>query len=547
MVQSFATRVLVTCRGIGWLAQTPPADTSPCSATPRPFPIKSQTPKTFALGSGPSLVYKALFMRPSLGFRSNLTKVGLMAFYDFRPLLTSFLQHDGLPFADVLPEQTIQQTFADAGVPYRQDDPDDPTVYTPAVTLWAFLSQVLFKKEQRSCLAAVSRVVVLCVALGREPCSDNTGAYCRARARLPLAIVQSLTRQIADQCEEQVPAAWLWRERHVHLIDGTTVSMPDTTANQAAYPQPSTQAEGLGFPMIRMVLLLSLATAMVQDIALGPYAGKETGEPALLRQLLARFQPGDVLLGDRYFCSYFMIALLREVGVDFVARLHQRRDYDFRRGQRLGAGDHIVRWTRPVRPDWMDQATYERMPLTLEMREIYVQVNEPGFRVASLVVVTTLTDAERYTRDDVSELYRQRWLVELDIRAIKISLDMDVLRCQTPEMVRKEIWTCLLAYNLIRQSLLQAALLAGRSPRQLSFTAALQKMGASCVTIVTMETERAVTLIEAHLSHLANQLVGDRPDRVEPRAIKRRPKAHQLLQQPRAAARAALLAGAAAD
>jgi hypothetical protein len=384
----------------------------------------------------------------------------------------------------------------------------------------------------------------LYVALGQDPPADNSGAYCRARARLPLTVIRQLTQQLADGAEQQVPQSWLWHGLHVHLVDGSTVSMPDTSANQAEYPQPPTQAKGVGFPLMRVVVLLSLATAMLKDAALGPYAGKETGETALLRQLLGGFGPGDVLLADRYYCSYFMMALLRELDVHFVARLHQCRACDFRRGQRLGQGDHLVVWTRPARPEWMDLATYDRLPRTLQVREVFVQVQQPGFRVDSLVVVTTLTDADLYSRDDLAELYHQRWLVELDIRSIKISLGMEVLRCKTPEMVRKEIWTCLLAYNLIRQTLLQAASLSEWSPRQLSFTAALQKIAASWGTIVVVADQVVATLIAVHLEDLANHQVGDRPDRVEPRAIKRRPKPQRLLRVPREQARAALLAGA---
>jgi Transposase DDE domain len=464
-----------------------------------------------------------------------------MPFTRFGLVLRSFLQHRGLPFAQALPEETIQQAFDDEGVSFGQGEGD---VYTPALTLWAFLSQVLFKDEQRSCLAAVARVIVLLVALGKRPCSDDSGAYCRARAKLPVPILRRLTVQVADGCEQQVPQEWLWKGRHVHLVDGSTISMPDTPANQAEYPQPTTQEPGLGFPIARLVVLLSLATAMVKDLAIGPYAGKETGETALLRELLERFQSGDILLADRYFCSYFMIALLLERGVDFVARLHQARTADFRRGRRLGPGDHLVEWQRPAKPEWMDQETYERMPASLRVREVEVQVQQPGFRVDSFVVVTTLTDADQYSRDDLAELYHQRWLAELDIRTIKCTLGLDVLRCKSPEMIRRELWTGLLAYNLIRQTMLQAALQAGRSPRQLSFTAALQKIAASWNTILVCQDAAVLLLIEIHLGDLATHQVGDRPDRVEPRAIKRRPKAQRLLMQPRQQARAALLAGA---
>jgi len=282
---------------------------------------------------------------------------------------------------------------------------------------------------------------------------------------------------------------------------------------------------------------------MLTGMEMGPYAGKETGETALLRQLFDRLRRGDVLLADRYYCSYFMIALLSQLGVDFVVRLHQCRTTDFRYGDRLGRGDHIVTWLRPARPEWMDQETYERMPPWLRVREVHVQVNQPGFRVESLVVVTTLTNADAYSRDDLAELYHRRWLVELDIRAIKISLGMDVLRCKSPEMVRREIWTCLLAYNLIRKAMLEAAVQAGRSPRQLSFTAALQKIAAAWVTIVVCNDTIALSLIEVHLSDMATHQVGDRPDRIEPRKVKRRPKPHPLLMIPRRQAQAQLLAG----
>jgi putative transposase len=458
----------------------------------------------------------------------------------FRLILSSFLQHNGLSFAPVLPESTIQEAFADAAVDFARDEND---IYTPAVTLWAFLSQMLHAKEMRSCAAAVARVGILLIALGRTPCSDNTGAYCRARGKLPAGIIQQLSGDIADGCEQRLPEAWLWKGRHVHLVDGATVSMPDTPSNQAAYPQANTQNEGVGFPIARLVVLLSLATAMVRDMAMGPYAGKETGETALLRELLGRMGRDDILLADRYYCSYFMIALLQELHVDFVVRLHQRRAVDFQRGRRLGVGDHVVAWTRPARPGWMDEATYQRMPATLPVREVYVQVRQVGFRVASLVVVTTLTDAATYTQEDIAELYHRRWLAELDIRAIKVTMSMDVLRCQSADMVQREIWTCLLAYNLIRQTMLEAARKSKRSPRELSFTAALQKTAAAWSVLAVCDEAFHVALVAALLGDMAKNIIGDRPDRVEPRAVKRRPKPHRFLTEPRATARARLLSG----
>ena len=456
----------------------------------------------------------------------------------FRLVLASFLQRPGLPFADTLTEEAIQKAFVDEDAGFA-DDPD--AVYTPAITLWAFLSQVLFKDEQRSCVAGVARVIVLLVALRRGPCSSNTGAYCRARGKLSEKAIRQLTIEVGAGCEDRLDEQWLWHGRHVYLVDGTTVSMPDTPENQEAYPQNPQQKEGLGFPIARVVVLLSLASGMLADMAMGPYAGKETGEAALLRSLLGRFKRGDLLLADRYYCSYFMIALLQELGIDFVARLHQRRAVNFRRGRHLGKEDHVVTWDRPQRPQWMDQQTYDRIPSSIEVREIRVRVRQPGFRVESFVAVTTLTDAKQYAKDELASLYQFRWLAELDIRAIKITMGMDILRCKSPEMVRKEMWACVLAYNLIRQIMLQSAQEAGVSPRALSFTAAMQSIAASWLVAALSDDALAAQLINAALASMAEHIVGNRPGRVEPRAIKRRPKEHALLTKPRDQARAELI------
>ncbi len=461
----------------------------------------------------------------------------------FRLVLTSFLQVSGLAFADVLAEDDIQQACDEEGVEFGQvDDDSQKIVYSPAVTLWAFLSQVLFKGEQRSCLAATARVVVFMAALEIRV-SDNTGQYCRARAKLPESFLRRLTLDVARGCEKAVPKEWLWHNRHVYLADGTTVSMPDTEENQEAYPQHGTQKKGVGFPIARMVVLFSLATALVSGMTLGPYQGKETGEPALLRELLEHLSAGDILLGDRCYCSYFLIALLRRIDVDVVTRLHQMRTANFRRGRRLGSGDHVVRWPRPEKPDWMDQASYDSMPEFLEVREVQVHVDQPGFRTESFVAVTTLLNEKKYTQQDIAELYHQRWLAELDIRAIKVQLGMDVLRCQSPEMVRREIWTCLLAYNLIRKTILESAKRSKLSPRQISFTAALQKVAASWESVLLLSEASLALLLEADFEHLAGHRVGHRPDRVEPRKVKRRPKPHKLLTEPREAARKELLSG----
>jgi putative transposase len=472
-----------------------------------------------------------------------------MSFYHNRPIVSrrfrlvssTFLQKDGLHFAEALPEARIQEAFDAEGVDFAQDD---DAVYTPSVTLWASLSQVLHKGEQRSCLAAVARVLVLMVAVGRQPCAKNSGAYCRARAKLSEVVLRRLTTEVARGCERAVPDRWLWHRRHVLLADGTTATMSDTQSNQGEYPQHVAQKPGLGFPILRSVVLLSLATAMVHSMALGPYAGKETGETALFRQLLAGVDSQTIFLADRYYCSYFLLAMALLGQRDFVVRLHQRRKLDLSKTRRLGANDHLVAWTRPAMPDWMDQASYPQIPESMSLRLIKVQVQEPGFRVESLWVVTTLTDVRKYPREDIADLYRRRWLVELDIRAIKKTMGMDVLRCKSPAMVRQEIWTCLLVYNLIRKAMLEAAYETDLAPRELSFTTAMQTIAASLGMLAGANEELAATLIAAQIASLIEQIVGDRPNRVEPRAVKRRWKPIALLTKPRDEAQAELLRGA---
>jgi hypothetical protein len=446
-----------------------------------------------------------------------------------------------LALGEVLTAAEILEAFTQEQVNFAEENED--AVYTPALVLWALLSQALFKGEQRSCMAAVARLRALLTVLGLRPPALNNGTYCRARAKLPESLFTRLIRQVASGCEALLPTEQLWQGRHVKLVDGTTVTMPATDANQAVYPQQPQQQPGLGFPIMRLVVLLSLATGMVFGSAGGPYSGKETGETALFRQLLDLLDRGDILLADRYFCSYFMIALLLERGVDFVTRIHQHRDYDFRRGERLGPGDHVVEWMRPQKPSWMDDDTYQRMPKSIRVRELQVEIDQPGFRVESLVVVTTLLDSKQYSHEEIAALYRKRWLAELDLEALKVALGMDVLRAKSPEMVRKEMGSCLLACNLIRKTMLQSALRAARSLRTMSFTAALQTVAASYTQIATASPTQAARLIENAVEGLGGPRVGNRPNRVEPRAVKRRPKAYDLLTKPRQEARAQLLRG----
>jgi len=454
----------------------------------------------------------------------------------FTALLHSYAQDDGLPFASALTEDDIQRAAVAEGVAFALADND---VYTPAITLWGFIGQVL--AGHKSCVAAVARIIVLRIAMGLPPCSSNTGAYCKARPKLSENFLRRLTYLVGSQLEDQAPAHWRWHNRRVLLADGTTCHLPDTAANQADYPQSRAQRRGLGFPMIRLVVLLTFATATIVGAAFGPYKGKETGETALFRQLFAQLRAGDVVVADRYYCSYWMIALLVQQGVDVAFRLHQLRHYDFRRGRRLGPADHVVQWQRPQRPRWMDQATYATMPETLTIRELRFNVDNPGFRTREIIVATTLLDEHAYCKADIADLYHRRWHAELDLRAIKRTLGMEHLTCKTPAMVRKELWAHFLGYNLVRKVAAQAAWERGLCPRQISFAATVQTVAAFQALLLGSASEQRVSVCRQMFLAIAVHEVGDRPDRVEPRRVKRRQgNDYPTMNEPRAQARARL-------
>jgi hypothetical protein len=446
----------------------------------------------------------------------------------------SLRESDVLPFHEILDAQMVDDALAAENVTFSE------RVYTPLVTLCVFLSQVL--DPDHSCRAAVARLIVWLTIHGRKPCAPDTNTYCEARQRLALGVIVRLVRRTAQEIDGRAPDAWLWKGQKVVLVDGTTASMPDTPANQQAFPQSKAQGIGLGFPVVRIVALISLATGVVRDLALGPYKGKETGETALFRALWDRLNAGEIVLGDRYYASFFGIAGLSQRGVDGLFRMHQRRKTDFRRGVRLAIQDHVVVWTKPARPKWMDQESYAQMTDSLKVRELRIRVTQPGFRVDELVLVTTLIDGERYKKKELADLFFERWNIELDLRSIKVVLQMDVLRCKSPEMVKKEIWMHMLAYNLIRGVMAKAADAHDEEPRHLSFKGALQTMTAFQDVLRGATPSERDRLVAAMLEAIASHSVGDRFGRVGPRANKRRPKPQRFLTEPRQHARNRLMA-----
>jgi hypothetical protein len=444
------------------------------------------------------------------------------------------LQSEGLPFGNVLSEDVVERV---AG---KGDACEEP-VYTPLITTLVFLWQCL--SADASCKDAVAKLMAHRVASGQDACSSNTGGYCVARKRLPESVLKDLARHTGRELDRQAKDEWRWKGRTVKVADGTTVSMPDTDANQAEYPQSGKQKKGVGFPLARLLVVFSLAVGTALEMAVCASKGKGQSELALLRELAETFEENDVLLADRFHCSWFALAMLRQRKVDFVVRLHGSRKCDFRRGRRLGKSDHVVCWKKPRKPDWMDQAEYDALPASLEVRETRLRVNTPGIRSKTIVVASSLLDPKEFKVKDLTDLYRQRWQAELDLRTLKVTLGMDVLRCKTPELVRKELWTHLLAYNLTRTIMAQAAATHDRAPRTISFKASLQILRAFQPHLESATPEKLARMADVMFAALIQNKVGNRPDRIEPRARKRRPKQYPRLQEPRRDAKLRLLKG----
>jgi hypothetical protein len=420
----------------------------------------------------------------------------------------------------VLPAADLQKVMIEEVSVFRE------RIYPPLTTLGLFIGQALI--QDGACQDAVSRRLSERAARRETACSLNSGPYCKARQRLPLGLIRRLALKIGEMLEQDSPVDWKWRGRSIKLIDGTTISMPDTASNQSVYPQSGVQQAGLGFPLAMLVAVISLSTGAVLEWALGPCRGKHTGEQALFRQLMPQLDSGDIILADRYYCNYFTAALLVGRGVDLVTRQHQRRITDFRRGRRLGRRDHLVDWIRPKRPAWMDVETYESMPERLSMRE-----TEIGGRI----LVTTLADAKTVSAQDVDALYGRRWQVEVDLRSIKAEMGMDILRTQSAPMIDKEIAVYLLAYNLVCALMVRAAAGSSVEARALSFKGTIQLYLAFEQQLRFAGRNSARTMTAHLLGGICLLRLQVRPGRVEPHAIKRRPKSHQLLTVPRDLAR----------
>ena len=411
-------------------------------------------------------------------------------------------------------------------------------LFPPLVILWAWIGQTLDK--DKACNKAVARVNAHRVSLGLEPVSSDTGGYTKARRRPPEGFFKRLFLRLAITLSEKAREEDLWKGRKVKVVDGSSSQMPDTPANQKVYPQPTTQKPGCGFPVVAFVGVFCLATGAALALALGKWSVHDLSLFYFLRDV---FVTGDIMLADRGFCSYAELALMKKRGVDSLMRMHQARSNDFRRGRAIGLLDRIVTWAKPVScPRGLQKKDYRRLPATLTLRKLRFRIETKGFRTQEVTLVTTLLDPELYSADELATLYFRRWDVELDFRHIKTTMGMDVLRGKSPGVVRREIWVHLVAYNLIRAVMWEAALEAGVSAERISFNGTIQHVSAHSDLFPARPPSEKGIALRVLLCLVGSQVVPHRPGRVEPRARKRRPKSYPLMTQPRAQLRAVLRA-----
>ena len=406
-------------------------------------------------------------------------------------------------------------------------------LFPPMVIFWAFLAQVL--ERGSSCRDALRRIGAWWQF--EDPAaatlSPKTGGYCQARARLADPKLEQIGDHLAEELQRRQPSTELWLERTVKLIDGTSASMPDTPSNQKAWPQPSNQKPGCGFPIVTLVGLFSLGSGALLHLL---DACRHVSEVLLARQLWARLAPRDVVLADRNFCSYADLNAIAQVGADAVMRLHVRRRADFRQGRHLGPNERLLIWKKPREcPAGFTPQESAAMPPTLSVRMIRYRVQTPGFRTKNVVLITTLLDPIAYPTSALAALYFQRWTIELHFREIKTLLGLDVLRCLSPKMVRKEIAMHRIAYNLVRILMQEAGIVHHLPLARISFKGTLDSLHhyADAIHALSGRPRRQAAMLEQLLQAMAEDPLPERPGRSEPRARKRRPKNYQLLTKPR--------------
>ncbi len=434
-----------------------------------------------------------------------------------------------LVFERFLPADEVLAVCQSVGHQFRD------RIYNPVIIIWMLLGQTL--SPDHSCRDAVHRLNSWRVENGKTKVSSNTESYCDARMRLPEEVFSELTHRSGQKCQELAGDRWKWLGHVVKVVDGLTLTMPDTLENQREYPQPKSQKPGCGFPIVRCVMMFCLATGAALDIAFAPYRGKQTGENSLLQQIIDRVLPGEILLADRYYATFGNMQRAFKEGYDIVMRSHHLRKIDFRKGVKQGSYDQIVTYEKPKRkPVWMSRSDYAACAAFIFVRHVAFSVTRPGFRTKRIVLATTLLDASVYSVDDLASLYCQRWQVELDIRSLKTHMQMEHLRCKSPSMVRKEIYSHLIAYNLIRDLIVRTSLLFGTSPKRLSHKGAVQALNAFAEKLQP-GSRHIVKLERALYESIFEHPIGERIRQAHPREIKRRPKPYKTMTKPRHAPR----------
>ncbi len=419
----------------------------------------------------------------------------------------------GLPFEELLPESAIEQVIEELKIKYRR------RLFDPIVTLWAFLSQVL--DVDKSCHNATSRVISYLVGESQEIPSTDTSAYCQARSRLPEKLLEKLFDKAAQSLSEKVKIEHLWCGRNVKVIDGSSVSMPDTVENQKAYPQPSSQKPGCGFPIAKLGVMFNLATGAAIALAIDVL---NTHDLTLARKLYQFLNPKDVLLGDRAFCAYADLISIKELGCDAVFRKHQSRKTTMKKGKIIGDCDKLVTWHKPKKcPKGLSKEEFLTLPSTLTVREIYYYIIIPGFRTQRVSLITTLLDTTTYSTLEVLKLYGERCHVEVNLKHLKTTLGMEVLRCKTPQMVHKELYVYLLAYNLLRTLMWSAGTTYGTPPLRLSMHRTRQHLSNFIPQLLANSLTKRNEIYRTLLKIIVHKSVPDRPGRSEPRVRKRRP------------------------
>ena len=438
-------------------------------------------------------------------------------------LKDKFSQSLGLPFKELLLESAIKQAICELKIKYKK------RLFDPIVTLWAFLSQVL--DTDKSCHNAVSKIIAHLAQSEVEVPSSDTSGYCQARARLPEKLLEKLFNSSAQSLEEKVTTEYLWCGRNVKVIDGSTISMPDTLENQKEYPQPSSQKLGCGFPIAKIGVIFSLVTGAAVALCIDVL---NTHDIKIARKMYSVLKPNDLLLGDRAFCAYADMFAIKNINCDAVFRKHQSRTTTMRKGKIIGDCDKLVTWYKPKScPKGLSKDEFDALPSSITVREIYYYIVIPGFRTGRVSLITTLLDKATYSTLEIVRLYGKRWDVELDLRHLKTTLGMDVLRCKTPSMVRKEIYVYLLAYNLLRSLMWSAGTTYNTPQNRLSLQGTRHHLINFIPKLLAASSQKRLRIYRTLLKVIAHKAVPDRPARNEPRVRKRRPKIYPLMTKPR--------------